>query len=133
MVDYDPSQDTKYLMYLDANNLYGHSMMQHLPLDMFIWCKENFTAERILSLRDESETGYILEVDLDYPQELHDLHRDYPLCAENRHVPRTKNEKKLFLTVFDKKIHVIHFRMVECALQNGLIFQNQFFRKCIKS
>lgn len=124
MDDYDQNQDSKYLMYLDANNLYGYSMMQHLPLDMFSWCEdEEFTVQRILNLPDESESGYIFEVDLEYPQELHDNHKDYPFCAENRHVPHTKNEKKLLLTVFDKEKYVIHYRMLKCALKNGLVLK----------
>lgn len=123
MDDYDQSQESKYLMYLDANNLYGYSMMQHLPIDNFIWNHTDFTTEEILKLRDDSEIGYIFEVDLDYPQELHDSHRDYPLCAENRNVPHTKNERKLLLTLFDKKNYVIHYKMLKCVLRQGLILK----------
>lgn len=122
MNDYDQSHDPKFLMYLDANNLYGYSMMQCLPLDNFQWDSvDEFTTERIMNILDESSTGYIFEVDLDYPQDLHDLHKDYPFCAENRCVPHTKNEKKLLLTLFHKKNYVIHYKMLKCALRNGLV------------
>lgn len=122
--EYDPNRESKYLMYLDANNLYGYSMMQHLPIDNFQWCQDEFTAASVLEIPDESPTGYILEVDLDYPKELHDLHKDYPFCPENRIVPQTRNEKKLLLTLFNKRNYVIHYKMLKSALQQGLILKN---------
>ncbi|XP_055307027.1 uncharacterized protein LOC129571277, partial [Sitodiplosis mosellana] len=66
-------------MYLDANNLYGHSMMQHLPHNNFQWSDVKFDRETILNLKDDADIGYVFEVDLDYPKELHDLHNDYPM------------------------------------------------------
>lgn len=125
MIDYDSTQDTKYLVYLDANNLYGNSMMQYLPLEDFAWAPPDFntiTAQEILLLPDDSSTGYIFEVDLEYPKEIHNYHKDYPFCAENKFVPFTK-EKKLLLTLFDKKNYVIHYRMLKCALRAGLILK----------
>lgn len=110
-------------MYLDANNLYGHSMMQHLPTGDFEWCNEAFSSERISDLKDDAEIGYIFDVDLDYPQHLHNKHRDYPFCPENRIVPGTQKEKKLLLTLFDKKNYVIHMRMLKLALKQGLVLK----------
>lgn len=123
MTDYDPGSASKYLMYLDANNLYGYSMMQHLPLKDFEWCQESFTVEQIMNLPDDGSTGYIFEVDLEYPKHLHNKHQDYPFCPENRNVPHTKNEKKLLLTLFDKENYVIHFKMLKCALRQGLVLK----------
>lgn len=121
MTEFDSKDESKYLIYLDANNLYGYSMMQHLPLDDFQWCQDEFDVEKILNISDDSSTGYIFEVDLDYPQSLHDKHKDYPFCAENRVVPHTKKDQKLLLTLYDKKNYVIHYKMLKCALQNGLV------------
>lgn len=123
MDDYDPSNPSKYLMYLDANNLYGYSMMQYLPIGEFEWCQKNFTVDDILNIADDASTGYIFEVDLEYPQHLHDHHKDYPFCPENRKVPGTRNETKLLLTLFDKKNYVVHYKMLKCALQQGLILK----------
>ena len=66
-------------MYLDANNLYGYAMSQYLPTGGFKWLTEkqinNIMNKTILS---DNKKGYILEVDLEYPEELHELHNDYP-------------------------------------------------------
>lgn len=123
MDDFDADSESKYLVYLDANNLYGYSMMQPLPLENFEWCEREFTVEEITNLPDDASTGYIFEVDLEYPQHLHDKHSDYPLCAENRNVPGTKNESKLLLTLFDKQNYVIHYKMLKFALEHGLILK----------
>lgn len=123
MNEFDPNNETKFIVYLDANNLYGYSMMQTLPLNGFSWCDENFTTDEILQISDDSPIGYIFEVDLEYPEHLHDSHKDYPFCAENCNVPNTKSEKKLLLTLFDKKNYVIHYKMLKCALQQGLLLK----------
>jgi hypothetical protein len=81
--DYDPDQDSSYVMYLDANNLYGWAMSQPLPAGEFDWLNEEEISNLdITQITDDSEEGYILEVDLRYPKELHDLHNDYPLAPE---------------------------------------------------
>ena len=84
--DYDPNKPSNYLMYLDANNLYGHSMLEKLPYSDFTFIEpENWPDLRIKleqSLNGISENGYILEVDLEYPKNLHDDHNDYPLAPE---------------------------------------------------
>ncbi|DAC81320.1 PolB [Mayetiola barley midge adintovirus] len=123
MSKYDQNVETSYLMYLDANNLYGHSMMQHLPIGDFEWCNEMFSTEQILELKDDAEIGYIFEVDLECPQHLHNKHKDYPFCPENRIVPGTKRDKKLLLTLFDKKNYVIHMRMLKLVLEQGLVLK----------
>ena len=81
--DYDPTQENSYVMYFDANNLYGSTMSQPLPTGEFDWLTEQeIAALDITSVADDNEEGYILEVDLHYPTELHDLHNDYPLAPE---------------------------------------------------
>ena len=85
--DYDPSQPSNHVTYLDANNLYGWAMSQALPVHGFRWLeKEEFEHLNINSVSDDSEDGYILEVDLDYPPELHDHHNEYPLSPEKMKV-----------------------------------------------
>jgi hypothetical protein len=81
--DYDPTQENSYVMYFDANNLYGWAMSQPLPTGEFDWLTDQEIADiDITDVADDNEQGYILEVDLQYPSELHDLHNDYPLAPE---------------------------------------------------
>ena len=87
MSDYDPEQETNSNMYLDANDLYAHSMCKPLPTSAFEWVN----VEEIPNLKDvptDSDIGYILEVDLEYPQHLHDAHNCYPLAADHMMVAR---------------------------------------------
>ena len=77
MKDYDSSKESSYIQYLDANNLYGWAMSQHLPTHGFKWMK-NLTAEKIYEILDKAnhsmanpyKKGYIFEVDLVYPEHL---------------------------------------------------------------
>ncbi|XP_072024902.1 uncharacterized protein [Amphiura filiformis] len=69
--DYDPSKPSKYIQYLDNNNLYGWAMSQPLPTGDFEWMTPK-------QLDSWDEIPCILEVDLEYPKKLHDLHNDYP-------------------------------------------------------
>ena len=78
-------------MYLKGNNLYGRAMSQPLPYAEFKWLSPTqlkpFTSKYISKLDPDSEIGYMLLVDLEYPKEIHDLHNDYPLALENLIVP----------------------------------------------
>ncbi|GFU04923.1 uncharacterized protein NPIL_388011 [Nephila pilipes] len=95
MPNFNPDDEIKYLMYLDANNLYGYAMSKYLPLKDFVWSDNNLTTQDILNLSDESDVGYILEVDLDYPPDLHDKHSDFPLAPENKPPPNLGGKKQL--------------------------------------
>ena len=79
--DYDEKQPSSYINYLDANNLYGLAMCQKLPYKDIKFVEGNFTEEHIDTWSDLG-TGFILDVDLEYPEELHDKHIDYPLAPE---------------------------------------------------
>ena len=80
---YNSKKPNKYIMYLDANNLYGWAMSQYLPTGGFKWLPPNQINELdIHSLDPEAGNGSILEVHLEYLHELHNLHNDYPLAAE---------------------------------------------------
>jgi hypothetical protein len=83
MVGYDPKTKSTYLMYLDANNLYGWSMVQDLPYKDIKFNTE-ITIEEILRTEDDAETGYTVEVDLSFPQEIHERLKQLPPCPETR-------------------------------------------------
>ena len=83
---YDSTQPTNYITYLDANNLYGWAMTQHLPKRGFHWKRVMPTEEQIMKMRPNSKKGWILEVDLEYPAYLHDAHNDYPLAPEKKSI-----------------------------------------------
>ena len=80
MKKYDKNTESLYLEYLDANNLYGSAMSQKLPIDGFKQIEENalskFDEKFIKNYDENSNKGYILEVDVEYPKNLHKLHRD---------------------------------------------------------
>jgi hypothetical protein len=86
---YDSTKPSTWLRYDDANNLYGWAMSQKLPARDFCWGDGTlWNTERILALDDNADRGAFLEVDLEYPTEVHDLHNDYPLCPERMSIPR---------------------------------------------
>ena len=83
MQSYDVNKSSKFIIYLVANNLYGSVMSQYLPYGGFKWLnqKEIYKFD-VNSIECNCIDGYILELDLEYPDELHDLHNDYPLAPE---------------------------------------------------
>ena len=81
MKNYDPTKESKFIMYLDENNFYGWGMSQYLPYCEFKWLK-NIDKLDVSSISKNSSIGYILEVDLKYLDALHSLHNDYPLAPE---------------------------------------------------
>ena len=81
---YKPSKSTNYVTYLDANNLYGWTMSLPLPKKGFHWKRVMPTEEQIKKMKWNSKKGWILEVDLEYPEELHDAHNSYPLAPEKK-------------------------------------------------
>ena len=83
MKTYEKNTPSKYIMYLDANNLYGWPMSQYLPTGIFKWLTEKQIDKLDLAkYKEDSNKGLILKVDLGYPKELHDFHNDYPLAPE---------------------------------------------------
>ncbi|XP_054276530.1 uncharacterized protein LOC128995537 [Macrosteles quadrilineatus] len=113
----DPNVPSKYLIYLDANNLYREALSRHIPYAGLKWCDD--LDIDIESIPDDADEGYILEVDLEYPQTLHDDHADLPFCAETK-VPPGGVHKKLLTTVEDKEKYVIHYVALKQALSHGL-------------
>jgi hypothetical protein len=81
--NYDADKPSKYIIDLDANNLYGWAMSQHLPTGKFKWLSEDQISKLdVVNVPNDNAEGYILEVDLEYPSEIHDNHNDYPLAPE---------------------------------------------------
>jgi hypothetical protein len=83
MIGYDPKTKSTYLMYLDANNLYGWSMVQALPYQDIKFNRE-ITIDDVLETADDAETGYMVEVDLSFPKEIHERLKQLPPCPETR-------------------------------------------------
>ena len=81
MNDYDLEKPSTFITYLDKNNLYGWTMSEYLPYEKFEWL-ENIDGFNVMIINEKSDTGYFLEVDLEYPDELHELHNDYSLAPE---------------------------------------------------
>ena len=86
MKNYDPKDPSKFITYLDMNNLYGWAMSGYLLYGGFKWLK-NVNGFDVNSVSEKSSIGYILEIDLEYPGELHLLHNDYPLAPEKLAIP----------------------------------------------
>jgi hypothetical protein len=132
--------ETSHIFYLDANNLYGHSMTQYLPYKNFKWNLEKWTHEKIIKLEDEVNTGYLFEVDLSIHENLHDYFNNYvPLPVNkkvniqdinqkytqnieektNKTLYRESNITKLCCDLSPRKKYVVHYRMLKLALKLG--------------
>ena len=111
MKEYDEKAPSKYIMYLDANNLYGWAMSQYLPTGGFKWMKqERIDKINLAQYKEDNNKGFIAEVDLEYPEELHDLHNDYPVAPEKVKVEYDKLSKycKKIADNFDISIGLVH-------------------------
>ena len=127
--EYDPLGPTNYLQYLDVNNLYGWAMSQPLPTGEFKWVDiENLKGgarelKRTIDMMVRNSNrgvGYVLEVDVKYPRELHDHHNDLPFMCEKI---RVNGVEKLVPNLHDKKKYVIHVKAFKLALDHGLVLE----------
>ena len=83
MSKYNEKIPSGYIMYLDANNLYGWAMSQPLPTGGFRWLTDKeIDNVNLATYKEDSKKDLILEVDLEYPLELYNLHNDYLLAPE---------------------------------------------------
>ena len=86
---YNPDEKSIYLQYLDGNNLYGWAMVQNLPTHGFKWKDgEDFTPEKIDELDKKDKRGYLLEVDVKYPKEMHENHNELSFLVEKMKIGR---------------------------------------------
>ena len=117
---FDKNKPLKFIIYLDANNLYGKAMSKKLPTHGFKWLTEgemeNLYENQVLQVWNK--TPCILEVDLEYPEELHDLHNDYPLCPEG--VKCKNGVEKLIPNLRNKEKYVIHYKNLIQCLKQGM-------------
>ena len=124
MKKYNKNIKSSYLVYLDAKNLYGWAMSRKLPVDGFKWIeKENLSKfdEKFKKDYDEnSDKGYILKVDVEYPKKFHKLHRDLPFLSERMKINKYS---KLTCILFDKENYVVHIRALKQALNHGLVLK----------
>ena len=126
---YDPLRPTNYLQYVDANNLYGWVMSQPLPTGEFKWvdiknlkdgARELKRTIDMMVRNSNRGVGYVLEVDVKYPRELHDDHNDLPFMCEKI---RVNGVEKLVPNLCDKKKYVIHVKALKQALDHGLVLE----------
>ena len=104
--DFDTPKPSSYISYLDANNLYGLAMCKKFPYDNFNWHYNKIDEKKILNYTDDDELGYIMEVDLEYPKEIHDFHKDYPLAPEIMNINENmlSQVQRIFInTIMEKK------------------------------
>ena len=135
MKSFDPNLKSSFIVYLDANNLYGWAMSQPLPVGGFEWMNEEELGnwEKFV---DEDGISCILEVDLEYPRELHDFQNYFPLAPEKLKLGKVE---KLTQNLRDKKAMVLHGKNLKLYLSlgmklksvgRGLKFEEKTFMKC---
>ena len=119
MKNYDKNKESSYIQYLDANNLYGWAMSEKLPVNGFKWIKDvtEIDEKFIKNYDEDSDKGYIFEVDVKYPKKLHDLHSDLPFLPKRMKIVKCK---KLVCNLCNKKKYVVHIRSLKQALNHGL-------------
>ena len=141
---FDQQVERAYISMFDCNNQYGWAMSQYLPTHGFKWVKldtecSEFWTEYVLQQEDCQDTGYFFEVDLEYPEELHDTHDQYPLAPEHLEIKEDMlsdfqkklaqdldvkvGGTKLCLTLLDKKHYICHYRNLKLYLQKGMKIQ----------
>ena len=109
MNNYDKNKESSYLVYLDANNLYGYAMSKKLPIRNFKWLDKDdiskFNFELIKKYVENSDIGYIFEVDIEYPKHIRMLHNDLPFLPERMKINKST---RLFCIRHGLKITKVH-------------------------
>ena len=136
MDDYDPTKQSTFISYLDTNNLYGWARSDYLPSEGFRQLK-NVDELDVMSIKEKSPVGCLLEIYLEYPDELHELHNDYPLAPEKLAVSSDMLSKyckkiaakyeikigdvtKLILNLGNKTNYAVHYRNLQLYLSLGM-------------
>ena len=109
MKNYDKNEESSYIQYLDANNLYGWAMSQKLPVNNFKWVEDisRINEEFIKNYNENNKKGYILEVDVKYSKK---LHSDLPFLPKRMKIDKCK---KLVCNLNDKKKCVVHIKSLK--------------------
>ena len=118
---YNPSEESSYLQYLDANNLYGWAMSQPLPTRRFKWV--DIKPDEICKLTKCTDKGYLLEVDVSYLRDLHNSHNDLPFMCERLKIGGIE---KLVPNLRNKNNYVIHIQVLNQTLAHGLILDQVY-------
>ena len=118
MQNHNNNEESSYIQYVDANNLYGWTMSKKLPVNGFKWLDTSETSNKInegfiKNYDENNDKGYILEVDVKYPKRLHEL----PFLSERMEVNKCK---KLVCNLFNKKKYVAHINALKQVLNHGL-------------
>ena len=136
MNDYNPKKPSTFITYLDKNNLCGWTMSEYLPYGEFKWL-ENIDGFDVMTIDEKSDTDYIFEVDLEYSDELYELHNDYPLAPEklavsndilskyckridDKYKIKVGDVKKLIPNLGNKTKYVLHYRNLQLYLSLGM-------------
>ena len=112
MKDYDENKDDSFLIYTDYNNLYGKAISEKLPVDGFEWIDDisKIDEDFIKNYDEDSNVGYFIKADIEYPKELHNKHGDLPFLPETKKVNKCK---KSVCNLYDKKDYVDHIRLLK--------------------
>jgi hypothetical protein len=129
--DYDENIESKYGLYVDANNLYGLAICQHLPYSD-IKSTNDILIDDVLNTPDDSDIGYMVELDLSFPKEIHELLTQFVPCPENLKPTKewfneyqqevqaltkaTTNTTTLVAHLYDRKNYTLHYRNLKCLL-----------------
>ena len=110
----------------------------NLAISNFKWVKNiDKIEQKLMRIKKDSSSGYILEVDLEYPEKLHDIHNDYPLAPEKTNIPKEwlckycleianvlnitiGTVKKLVPNLMNKTNYVIHYRNLQQCWELGM-------------
>ena len=100
--DYDENKESSYLKYWNI------AMLQKLPINKFEWIEETsqFNEDFIKNYNEESDEGYFLDVYVEYPEKLHELHNDLPFLPERNKI---KKVEKLDTNLYDKNKYDMSF------------------------
>ena len=141
--DYDPRKPDEYILHYDITSLYGTVMSQSpMPVSHFKWLSdEEITNFNIYTLNPKGETGYFVEVSLEYPKCIHDLTSDFPFCPQQIEVPPSwwsdyttnvaetfahpvrTGGTKLLATVMGKNHYVVHYSLLQFYLSHGMVLK----------
>ena len=119
MQDYDQNKESSYLKFWDVNNWYEWIMSRKLLLGNFKWVGKTYQFNKnfIENYNEDSDEGYFLEVDVQYPKNLHDLYNDLPFLPERMKIRKVE---KLVAKWHDEKEYIIHIRNSKQAWNDGL-------------
>ena len=137
--EFDNDVERQYISYLDCNSLYATAQSEPLPVGNFRFLTvEEISRFRLDEVEPDSDVGYIIECDLEYPTHIHDLHNDYPMAPEHLTVTRDMLSpfalnlldadprrpwvpaQKLVPNLFDKSKYVTYYRNLQLYVTHGL-------------